>query len=109
MNIRFLETPEELTAAEDLQRLVWPGDDTEIVPVHMLLAALHGGGLVIGAYDGELLAGFVFGFPGMEITSQGPKYRHCSHMAAVHPDYRDFGLGFQAQTCPVANGSPTRS
>ncbi len=95
MNIRFLETPEELTAAEDLQRLVWPGDDTEIVPVHMLLAALHGGGLVIGAYDGELLAGFVFGFPGMDITPQGFQYRHCSHMAAVHPDYRDSGLGFK--------------
>jgi predicted GNAT superfamily acetyltransferase len=95
MNIRLLETPAELTAVEELQKLVWPGDDTEIVPVHMLLAALHGGGLVIGAYDGELLAGFVFGFPGVDHTPQGLQYRHCSHMAAVHPDYRDTGLGFK--------------
>ena len=94
MNIRLLETPEDLTAVEELQKLVWPGDDTEIVPVHMLLATLHGGGLVIGAYDGDMLVGFVFGFPGVDHTPQGLVYRHCSHMAAVHPDYRDAGLGF---------------
>ena len=95
MNIRLLETPIELTAVEELQRLVWPGDDTEIVPVHMLLAILHGGGLVIGAFDGDLLVGFVFGFPGANQTLEGHRYWHCSHMAAVHPDYRDTGLGFK--------------
>ena len=95
MTLRLLETPAELTAVEELQRLVWPGDDTEIVPVHMFLAAIHGGGLVIGAYEGEQLVGFVFGFPGFDATSSGPRPRHCSHMAAVHPDYRDGGLGFK--------------
>jgi len=95
MIIRLLDNPSDLTAVEELQRLVWPGDDTEIVPVHMLLAALHGGGLVIGAFDGDLLVGFVFGFPGVDQTPDGLRYRHCSHMAGVHPDYRDTGLGFK--------------
>ena len=95
MNIRLLETADDLAAVEDLQRLIWPGSDIEIVPVHMLLAAVHGGGLVIGAYDGESLVGFVFGFPGADLTPQGLQYWHCSHMAGVHPDYRDSGVGFK--------------
>ncbi len=93
INIRQLESPKELAAVEDLQRLVWPGSDIEVVPVHMLLAALHGGGVLVGAFDGDTLVGFVFGFPGFDLTSDS--VYHCSHMAGVHPDYRDFGLGFK--------------
>ena len=99
--IRMLESPDDLSAVEDLQRLVWPGGDTEVVPVHMLVAAVRGGGLVMGAYtssDGvatvPLLVGFVFGFPGFYFTPDGPRIKHCSHMLGVHPDHRDRGLGF---------------
>lgn len=93
--IRILETPQEMEAVVALQRLVWPGDDIEIVPVHMLRAAVHNGGLVIGAYSQEVLVGFVFGFPGFETTSQGVRLVHASHMAGVHPEFRDSGLGFR--------------
>jgi len=98
-NLRILETPDEMRLVEDLQRLVWPGDDTEIVPIHMLIAAVHGGGLVIGAYPSSQeqinpLSGFVFGFPGYYKTPDGPRLMHCSHMLAVHPECRDQGLGF---------------
>ena len=99
--IRMLESPDDLTAVEDLQRLVWPGDGTEVVPVHLLVAAVRGGGLVMGAYtspDGvgtePQLVGFVFGFPGFYFTPDGPRIKHCSHMLGVHPDHRDRGLGF---------------
>ena len=30
--IHILETPEAMTAVEDLQRVVWPGNETDIVP-----------------------------------------------------------------------------
>ena len=93
--IRYLETPEELATVEVLQRQIWAGDDTEIVPVHILLAILRSGGMVIGAFDGENLVGFVFGFPGFEKTSSGFVLHHCSHMAGVHPDFRDAGLGYK--------------
>jgi predicted GNAT superfamily acetyltransferase len=92
--IRILETPEEMAAVEELQLLVWPGNELEIVPVHLLLTAAHNGGLVIGAYDQQRLVGFVFGFPGLKATPAGLQPKHCSHMAAVHPDFRDSGLGF---------------
>ena len=95
IQIRHLETPEELAAVEELQRQIWPGDDTEVVPVHMLMAALHGGGVLMGAFDAQVLVGFVFGFPGFEITPDGVALQHCSHMAGVHPEYRDAGLGYK--------------
>lgn len=90
-----------MVAVEALQRLVWPGDDTEIVPLHVLVTAAHNGGLVIGAFEearqGEeagQLVGFVFGFPGLYFTPDGPRPKHCSHMLGVHPEYRDRGIGF---------------
>jgi predicted GNAT superfamily acetyltransferase len=95
IDIRILETPMEMAEVEELQRLVWPGDDTEIVPVHIFRAVVHNGGLVIGAFNQEQLVGFVFGFPGFEITPGGPHLIHASHMAGVHPEFRDAGLGYR--------------
>ncbi|MBM3146090.1 MAG: GNAT family N-acetyltransferase [Chloroflexi bacterium] len=94
MDIRLLDSPEEMAAVEALERLVWPGNETEIVPVHMLRAVTNNGGALIGAYDGDQLVGFVFGFPGIEETPSGPRPKHASHMAGIHPEYRDQGLGF---------------
>ena len=37
--LRILEDPDEMSAAEELQRKVWPGNEVEIVPVHVLLTA----------------------------------------------------------------------
>jgi predicted GNAT superfamily acetyltransferase len=92
--IKILETPEEMTGVEDLQRIVWPGSETDIVPVNMLIAAIHNGGLVIGAFIEKQLIGFVFGFPGLESTPDGPRPKHCSHMLGIHPQHRDSGVGF---------------
>ena len=103
--IRILEYPDELAQVEVLQRLVWPGSETEIVPIHMLLATVHNGGIVIGAYHHEQsttsdelvldkLVGFVFGFPGQYLTGDGPRLKHHSHMMGIHPDHRSKGLGY---------------
>ncbi len=99
--LRILETPEDLLAVEDLQRLIWPGSEADLVPAHLLITAAHNGGLVIGAFipgkqpgEKEQLIGFVFGFPGLYHTPDGPRPKHCSHMLGVHPDYRNRGLGF---------------
>ena len=93
-NIRLLETIEEMSAVEELQREVWPGSETDVVPAHLLITAAHNGGMVLGAFVNEKLIGCVFGFPGLESTPDGPRPKHCSHIAAVHPDYRDSGVGF---------------
>lgn len=93
-NIRLLETMEEMTAVEALQREVWPGSETDVVPAHLLITVVHNGGVVLGAFLNEKLAGFVFGFPGLEFTPDGPRPKHCSHMAGVLPEHRDSGIGF---------------
>ena len=93
-NIRLLESPEDMSLVEDLQRAVWPGSETDVVPAHMLITAIHNGGLVLGAFSEEKLIGFVFGFPGLESTPDGPRSKHCSHMMGIHPNHRDSGIGF---------------
>lgn len=105
--IRILSAPEEMRALEDIQRQVWGGNDVEIVPAHLLLAAAHNGGLVIGAYinRGTVctethipppadLVGFVFSFPGLDFSAGKVIPKHQSHMLAVLPPYREKGIGF---------------
>lgn len=108
--LRILEKPEEMIEVEELQRLVWPDSETDIIPLHLLVTFAHNGGLVVGAYAGEKktglenpaspqvpeqkLIGFVFGFPGLYFTPDGPRPKHCSHELGVHPDYRNAGVGF---------------
>jgi predicted GNAT superfamily acetyltransferase len=92
--IKILESPEDMTAIEELQRTVWPGSETDVVPAHMLITAIHNGGLVAGAFTGDRLIGFIFGFPGIEFTPDGPRPKHCSHMMGIHPNHRDSGVGF---------------
>jgi predicted GNAT superfamily acetyltransferase len=99
ITIRVIETPYEMNIVEDIQRYVWTDNETEVVPVHMLMAAVRHGGLVLGAYlqmeTGQELVGFVFGFPGFYFTPDGPRPLHVSQMLGVHPDYRDTGIGFK--------------
>ena len=92
--IKILESPEEMSSVEELQRIVWPGSETDIVPAHVFITAVHNGGLVIGAFHHNQIIGFVFGFPGLESTPDGPRPKHCSHMMGIHPQYRDSGVGF---------------
>ena len=91
--LKALKHPDEIKPVEELQRLVWSGSDTEIVPLHILLTVAQNGGLLIGAYHDEQLVGFVFGFLGLYNEGEQGQIKHCSHMLGVHPDYRDAGLG----------------
>ncbi|MCJ7434609.1 MAG: hypothetical protein MUO77_14075 [Anaerolineales bacterium] len=92
--IRLLETPEDMTAVEELQRVVWPGCETDVVPAHLLITSVRNGGFMFGAFADDQMVGFVFGFPGLEATPDGPRPKHCSHMMGIHPDHRDAGFGF---------------
>jgi predicted GNAT superfamily acetyltransferase len=94
ISIRILETPQEMEDAEQIQAIVWPGSDMDVVPGHMMLTAAHNGGLVLGAYEGEKMVGMLFGFIGLYDTPDGPRPKHCSHQMGVHPDARDAGIGF---------------
>jgi predicted GNAT superfamily acetyltransferase len=97
--IRPLSSPDDMAQVEDLQRAVWAGDETEIVPVHMLLAVAHGGGIVLGAFEDQHLVGMVFGFLGVDAAHPErvamTRLKHCSHMLAVHPQARQRSIGLR--------------
>jgi predicted GNAT superfamily acetyltransferase len=90
--LRLLDQIDDMFVVEALQRRVWGMED--VVPHHLLLTAAHNGGLILGAFDGEKMIGFVFGFPGLTQDSNGLTPKHCSHMLAVLPEYENQGIGF---------------
>lgn len=91
--LKALQNAEEIKPLEALQKLIWSGSDTDIIPQHMMLTAAQNGGLVIGAYDEEQVVGFVFGFIGLYNEDGKARIKHCSHMLGVHPEFRDAGVG----------------
>jgi predicted GNAT superfamily acetyltransferase len=94
LTIRILETASEMEQLEELQRQVWPGSETDILPVHLLVTLAHNGGLVLGAYQDEKLVGLLVGFVGLYDVPDGPRAKHCSHELGVLPEVRDAGVGF---------------
>lgn len=91
IELRLLHSAVEIIPLEELQRAVW-GERSK-VPAHVLITAAHNGGLVAGAYDGDGLAGFVWGFLGWDDRVRPARIKHCSHMLGVHPAYRNRGIG----------------
>ncbi|KIC39024.1 hypothetical protein RA27_17855 [Ruegeria sp. ANG-R] len=95
--LRELDGLSEMKASEDFQRLVW-GEDDPADNADLLLSIQHEGGLVAGAFLGDRMLGFLFGFPSSETGIQH------SHRLAVHADSRGMGLGrrlkwFQRDWC----------
>jgi predicted GNAT superfamily acetyltransferase len=84
---KVIEDIKHLTLIAEMQKQVW--DQGAVVPVSQLIAGIHNGSIVMGAFIDRLLVGFCYGFPGYD----GTQTYLCSHMLGVHPDYRDAGLG----------------
>jgi predicted GNAT superfamily acetyltransferase len=61
------------------------------VPVSILAVSVHSGGILIGAFDGDRMVGFVYSLPGIK----DGKATQWSHMAGVVPSHRSAGLGYQ--------------
>nr|BAL54804.1 chorismate synthase [uncultured Acetothermia bacterium]BAL59884.1 chorismate synthase [Candidatus Acetothermum autotrophicum] len=91
ITIRPLQTLDELHACEQLQKEIWGFEDISVVPHHLLLTTIKNGGILLGAFEGERLIGFVYGFPGIEDN----KLKHCSLMCAVRSERRFQGVGYE--------------
>jgi len=89
ITIRNIDDVAQMRAVEDLQKEVWGIPDLDVVPLTQLVAAREAGGILIGAFAGSTLVGFVYGFPALEHD----QLAHHSHMLAVKPTYRRFDLG----------------
>jgi predicted GNAT superfamily acetyltransferase len=89
--IREVESAAEMRAVEELQKEVWGIPDLDVVPATHLIAAKAAGGVLLGAFDGNTLVGFVYGF----VAQEDGRIAHHSHMLAVKPEYRNFNLGYK--------------
>jgi predicted GNAT superfamily acetyltransferase len=88
--IREAQDASDYEAIEDIQREAWGFEDIDIVPGDMLIASQHAGAIVLGAFEGERMLGFAYGFPALE---EGHLSIH-SHMLAVRPEARNLQIGF---------------
>ncbi len=79
ISLRSCNTLDEFHACLELQREVWGFSDVELVPLRVFSVANKIGGQVIGAWDGDTLAGFALSIPG---SRNGHSYLH-SHMVGV--------------------------
>jgi predicted GNAT superfamily acetyltransferase len=114
MTFRFenLNSLEQFREVERLEAEIWGPID--LVPVPIMSVSVRRGAVLVGAYDGPRLAGFVYSFPALrpylsapaspavaaaagKPTSTGAhplaRASHWSHTLGVHPDYRGAGLG----------------
>ncbi len=92
LTVRPLDQPEEMHASVDLYRRVLRLDATDpAVSPRLLFALRRNGGSVIGAFAGEQLVGFAYGFLGRDAAT-GEIY-HYSQTAVVADDWQGRGVG----------------
>jgi chorismate synthase len=92
MIIRRLESFEEYLACEQLVQDAWGSGPEDAVPAHLQITLQAEAGLVLGAFtEAGRLVGFVLGF----LSREGQRLKHHSHMAGVHPDFRDQNIAYR--------------
>jgi predicted GNAT superfamily acetyltransferase len=102
IEIRSIQSPEDVCKLETLQKLAWDMPDIEVIPARTMHAIQYNGGLLLGAYDGDELVGFVFGVLG---TVRGlhnridqvaaARLQLYSTILGVLPEYHDRGVAYQ--------------
>jgi chorismate synthase len=90
IELRDLSSLEECRSVVALQEDVW-GRDGETVPSSVLLVSAKRGGILIGAFAGSELVGFVWSMPGRH----DGRNTHWSHMLAVKPAFRRAEAGLR--------------
>lgn len=88
---RDLTTLEEFAEVVELERRIWGPGYTDVVPTPILTVTVHRGGILIGAFAGDRMIGFVYSLPGIKYG----KPTQWSHMLGVVEEFRNDGVGHQ--------------
>jgi predicted GNAT superfamily acetyltransferase len=92
ITVRPVATVAEYRACQEVQRRAWGiTEDGYVVPVATMISVQHAGGLVLGAFQGERLIGFTFGYLG-RVRGRWALY---SQLAGVDPGVQAEGVGGQ--------------
>ncbi len=90
MIIRPLTALDDFRRVVDLECDIWGYTDAaDAVGVPMLVVTVKRGAILLGAFDGDRMAGFVYSFPGLKAG----RPMHWSHMLGVLDGYRGAGVG----------------
>jgi predicted GNAT superfamily acetyltransferase len=90
--VRRLTTLDECHQVAALEKSVWEFTDAEdVVPPSLLIVSIKRGGLLLGAFDGAELVGFVYSMPGVK----DGRLMHWSHMLGVMPAAQGTGVGLK--------------
>lgn len=89
MEIRLVK-PEECRQLVPIQIAAWKMEPEEAMPHHFFVAAIKTGSLVVGAYDGDKMVGFIYSFPSLAFQRDLPT--HEMDMMAVYPEYQRLGV-----------------
>jgi len=91
ITIRDLTSFDDLAKVETVEKEVWQLSARDTIPLTLTVATKEAGSIWLGAFDGNQLVGFAFGFLGIE---DGRLNLH-SHMLAVQEPYRNLDLGYK--------------
>ena len=89
IEIRECTAIEDLAECVQIQLEVFALPEAELSPVRHFVVTKNAGGFVIGAYDGDRLAGFVLSVPAF-LRGERAFY---SHMTGVRQEYQSYGIG----------------
>ena len=89
MKLRDLTSLDDFRQVVELEKEIWGVDYTDVVCAPILAVSVKRGGVLIGAFDGGRMVGFVYSLPG--IKDRTPI--QWSHMLGVVDEYRNAGLG----------------
>jgi predicted GNAT superfamily acetyltransferase len=88
---RDLTTLPEFEQVVELERQIWGTGYGDVVPTSILAISVFRGGVLIGAFDGDRMVGFVYSLPGLKHG----RPLQWSHMLGVLDEFRNDGLGLR--------------
>jgi predicted GNAT superfamily acetyltransferase len=88
--IRHLTNYDEFITVRQVQQACWGFSSGEGLYPPVLLTASQNGGLIVGAFDGDKMVGYLFGFLGLH-ENRGP-LKMCSQTMGVLAEYRGRGI-----------------
>ena len=91
LTFRDLTTLDDFAAVVNLERRIWGPGYEDVVPMPILAVTVKRGGILVGAFDGDRMVGFVYSMAGLK----DGRPTQWSHMLGVAEEYRDAGLGFR--------------
>jgi predicted GNAT superfamily acetyltransferase len=90
MIIRPLHAIDEFRQVLDLEKVIWGYEDSDdAVGIPVFVITVKRGGILLGAFDGDRMIGFVYSLVGMKHG----RPTQWSHMLGVVQEYRATGIG----------------